>query len=249
MVHAIKSQIIPRIALAFRSSPASMASRREPAPGDVAVFVEMVLSGDDKTAEAYVERLVESGIEVIAIFLDLFAPTARRLGEMWEKDTTDFASVTLAVSRLQRIMRQLVETSPMPSVDVAGASAMLTTVPDDQHCFGLFMAAEFFRRAGWNLCLGPFETHKEFVALLQERWFDIVGFSVGSDRRIGELASDIQIVRRQSRNRNVGIILGGPLVCERPELAASVGADMVSVDVTIAPRHAHALVEAMKSRS
>jgi hypothetical protein len=63
------------------------------------------------------------------------------------------------------------------------------------------------------------------------------------------LANDIQIVRRQSRNRNVGIILGGPLVCERPELAASVAADMVSVDVTIAPRHAHALVEVMRSRN
>jgi methylmalonyl-CoA mutase cobalamin-binding subunit len=111
------------------------------------------------------------------------------------------------------------------------------------------MAAEFFRRAGWNLCVGPFQTHEEFVALLQQRWFDIVGFSVSTDRRLKELASDIQIVRRQSRNRHVGIILGGPLVCEQPDLAASVGADMVSVDVTIAPRHAQALVEVMKSRS
>jgi methanogenic corrinoid protein MtbC1 len=248
MVHAIRSQIIPRIALAFRSSPAATVGRPEPTAGDVALFVDMVLSGDDQAAEIHVERLLENGTEVFAIFLGLFAPTARRLGEMWEKDTTDFTTVTLAVSRLQRIMRRLVETSPMPAVHVAGASAMLTTVPDDQHCFGLFMAAEFFRRAGWNLCLGPFETHGEFVALLRERWFDVVGFSVGSDRRLGDLASDIQIVRRQSRNRNVGIMLGGPLVCERPELAASVGADMVSVDVTTAPRHAHALVEVMKSR-
>jgi methanogenic corrinoid protein MtbC1 len=215
---------------------------------DIALFVDMVLSGDDSAADTFVEHLAVIGTPVSVLFLELFAPTARRLGEMWEKDTTDFATVTLAVSRLQRIMRHLVETSPVPSVHLAGASAMLTTVPEDQHCFGLFMAAEFFRRAGWNLCVGPF-SHDEFVALLQQRWFDIVGFSVSSNRRLGELASDIQIVRRQSRNRNVGIILGGPLVCERPELAASVGADMVSVDVTIAPRHAHALVEVMKSRS
>jgi methanogenic corrinoid protein MtbC1 len=249
MVRAIKSQIIPRIALAFRSAPAIMSSDPTANARDVAPFVDMMLSGDDRAADIYVERLVADGIVISAIFLELFAPTARRLGEMWEKDTVDFASVTLAVSRLQRMMRRLIETTPVPSVHVSGASAMLTAVPDDQHCFGLFMAAEFFRREGWSLCIGPFTTREEFVTLLRERWFDIVGFSVSSDRRLGDLASDIQIVRRQSRNRKVGIILGGPLVCERPELAASVGADMVSVDVTIAPRHAHALVEVMKSRN
>jgi MerR family transcriptional regulator, light-induced transcriptional regulator len=249
MVRAIKSQIIPRIALAFRSATTLTPSNSGATAWDVAPFIDMLLSGDDRAADVYVERLQGNGILISAIFLELFAPTARRLGEMWEKDATDFASVTLAVSRLQRMMRHLIETAPLPAVHVSGASAMLTAVPDDQHCFGLYMAAEFFRREGWSLCIGPFATREEFVALLRERWFDIVGFSVSSDRRLGDLASEVQIVRRQSRNRKVGIILGGPLVCERPELAASVGADMVSVDVTIAPRHAHALVEVMKGRN
>jgi methanogenic corrinoid protein MtbC1 len=248
MVRAIKSQIIPRIALAFRSTPAPAPSYPAPSSNDFSLFVDMVLSGDER-AYGYVDRLVATGTPISTIFLELFAPTARRLGEMWEKDSTDFATVTLAVSQIQRMMRHLVETAPVPSVHVAGASAMLTAVPDDQHCFGLFMAAEFFRREGWSLCIGPFATHEKFVTLLQERWFDIVGFSVSSDRRLGELAKDIQIVRRQSRNRKVGIILGGPLVCEKPELAASVAADMVSVDVTIAPRHALALVDVMRGRN
>ena len=83
------------------------------------------LSGDDSAAVAYVERLAGDTVpRSSTIFLDLLAPTARRLGEMWETDTTDFANVTLAVSRLQRIMRHLGETfADADAVHVAGASA------------------------------------------------------------------------------------------------------------------------------
>jgi methanogenic corrinoid protein MtbC1 len=249
MVRGIKSQIIPRIALAFGSAQASKPPDTAPSGADITLFVNMVLTGNELAVARYVDSLVARGTPIRGVLLELFAPAARQLGQMWEKDTTDFASVTLAVSLMQRMMRRLVETSTVPSVHLAGASAMLTAGPDEQHCFGLFMAAEFFRREGWSTCIGPFATHEEFVSLLEEQWFDIVGFSVSSDRRLGDLARDIQIVRRQSCNRKVGIILGGPLVCERPELAAAVGADMVSVDVTIAPRHAHALVDVMKSRN
>jgi hypothetical protein len=65
----------------------------------------------------------------------------------------------------------------------AGESVLLTIIPGEQHSFGLSMVAEFFRRAGWNLCTGPFSSHQELASLVQNHWFDIVGFSVSSDRR------------------------------------------------------------------
>jgi len=109
--------------------------------------------------------------------------------------------------------------------------------------------AEFFRRAGWNLCTGPFASHQELTALVHNHWFDIVGFSVSSDRRLDDLKKDIRDIRRDSRNRNVGIILGGPMVIAQPELVVSMGADMMSADATAAPQQARGLIEQLKGRN
>ena len=130
----------------------------------------------------------------------------------------------------------------------AGESVLLTIIPGEQHSFGLSMVAEFFRRAGWNLCTGPFSSHQELTSLVHNHWFDIVGFSVSSDRRLDELKKDIHDIRRDSRNRNVGIIIGGPMVIAQPDLVASMGADMMSTDATTAPQQAYGLVEQMKGR-
>ena len=131
----------------------------------------------------------------------------------------------------------------------AGESVLLTIIPGEQHSFGLSMVAEFFRRAGWNLCTGPFSSHQELTSLVHNHWFDIVGFSVSSDRRLDELKKDIHDIRRDSRNRNVGIILGGPMVIAQPGLVASMGADMMSADATTAPQQARNLIEQMKARN
>jgi methanogenic corrinoid protein MtbC1 len=136
------------------------------------------------------------------------------------------------------------ETNAIP----AGESVLLTIIPGEQHSFGLSMVAEFFRRAGWNLCTGPFSSHQELTSLVQNHWFDIVGFSVSSDRRLDELEKDIRDIRRDSRNRHVGIIIGGPMVIAHPDLVASMGADMMSSDATTAPQQAHGLIEQMKGR-
>jgi MerR family transcriptional regulator, light-induced transcriptional regulator len=251
VVKTIKTQIIPKIVLALRSAPAPKpAESAERSPTAVEQFAALTLGNDDGAAFAYVQELLAGGSSVEAIFLDLLAPAARQLGAQWESDVTDFANVTLGVGRLQLIMRQLgdrfVEES---NSGHASESALLTIIPGEQHSFGLSMVAEFFRRAGWNLCTGPFASHQELTSLVQSHWFDIVGFSVSSDRRLDELKKDIHDIRRGSRNRNVGIIIGGPMVIAQPDLVASMGADMMSADATTAPQQAHGLIEQMKART
>jgi MerR family transcriptional regulator, light-induced transcriptional regulator len=249
VVRTIKTQIIPKIALALRSMPtkASVSAEQSP-PSAIEQFAALALGSDDGAAFAHVEALMAQGRSVESIFLDLLAPTARQLGAQWEADVTDFANVTLGVSRLQRIMRRLGENFFGETRGSVSECVLLTTLPGEQHSFGLSMVAEFFRRAGWNLCTGPFSSHQELTALVHSHWFDVVGFSVSSGRRLEELKKDIHDIRRDSRNRQVGIMLGGPMLIEHPDLVTSMGADMMSLDAAAAPQQAHALIEAMHGR-
>lgn len=248
VVKTIKTQIIPRIVLALRSLPTSKpaATAEQANPDTVEQFATLVLGNEDGAAFAHVETVLAQGASVESIFLELLAPAARQLGTQWEADATDFASVTLGVGRLQRIMRRLGEDfCNEGSRGHGGESVLLTIIPGEQHSFGLSMVAEFFRRAGWNLCTGPFSSHQELTALVHNHWFDVVGFSVSSDRRLDELKQDIHDIRRDSRNRHVGIMLGGPMMMTNPELVAAMGADMMSADAATAPQLARDLIERM----
>jgi methanogenic corrinoid protein MtbC1 len=243
MVQAIKTQIIPKIVLALRTLPLPKAAApAETVTFDIEQFTGLVLGTDEQAASAYVESLTARGTQVEAIFLHLLAPVARQLGEMWESDATDFANVTLGVSRMQRIMRQLGEAFSGDRRQNGGGCVLLTTIPGEQHSFGMSMVAEFFRREGWQISTGPFASHRDLILLAQDRWFDIIGFSVTSDRQLDELKRDIHDVRRDSRNRNVGIMLGGPMMFTRPELVDTLGADMMSVDASTAPKQASEFV-------
>jgi len=251
MIRAIKNQIIPKIVLALRALPTGRdsAGSEQTAALELEKFTSLVVGNDENAALAHIESLRARGTSIETIFLDLLAPVARQLGEMWETDAIDFANVTLGVSRMQRIMRQLGETFAETNPAADSGAVLLTTIPGEQHSFGMSMVAEFFRREGWSICTGPFAGHLDLISLVQERWFDVVGFSVTSDRRLDELKRGIHDIRRDSRNRSVGIMLGGPMMVSRPELAAALGADMTSVDASTAPRQARELMELMKERS
>jgi MerR family transcriptional regulator, light-induced transcriptional regulator len=243
--------IFPRIVLALRKAPAAPPSSESSEPHEASPpeqLAALALGNIDDASFAYVEAMLAQNVTVESIFLDLLAPAARHLGTLWESDAADFANVTLAMTRLQRIMRRLGEHFCDEEAGGDGAAVLLTVIPGEQHSFGLSMVAEFFRRAGWNLCMGPFSSHQELTSLVHDHWFDVVGFSVSSDRRLDELRRDIHDIRRDSRNRRVGIILGGPIVIAQPHLVASMGADMMSSDATTAPQQARDLIRQMREQ-
>jgi methanogenic corrinoid protein MtbC1 len=247
VVRTIRTRIIPKIVLALRSTPKAPEPAKQKNSNPIAQFAALVLGDKDATAFAFVQEMMAQGTSVESVFLDLLAPTAQHFGELWESDATDFANVTLGVGRLQLIMRELGDMFfEQESRSDGGESALLTTIPGEQHSFGLSMVAEFFRRAGWHLCTGPFSSHQELTSLVHNHWFDVVGFSVSSDRRLEELKQDIHDIRRDSRNKDVGIMLGGPMMAFDPGLVASMGADMMSLDATTAPQRARDLIAQMK---
>jgi MerR family transcriptional regulator, light-induced transcriptional regulator len=247
LARAIEQEIIPRLMLAHRTAAEPLtppSSGNQPiTPDDVRHFAKLVLSHDEDVALASIQTLRMRDVPVERIFLDLLAPTARYLGELWDEDLCNFTDVTVGLGRLQRVLREL---SPALGLSVEhpahGRRVLLLPSPGEQHTFGLVMVAEFFRRAGWDVTGGAWAAGVDAATLVSAEWFDVIGFALGSESHIPQLAESVAAVRHATCNPALAILVGGPLFTLHPEFVDRVGADGMTIDGQEAPLLAEALI-------
>jgi len=235
LARALEADVIPRLLLTRRTDP-SLPARHPaasdgPTQADILALTDLAMAGDTVGAAALVAGVRARDIELEQIYLDLLAPVARQLGELWTADRCDFSSVTIGLCCLQQlILDNNLGFGPRPTRRERDRHILLAPVPGEQHSFGLLMVSEFFRRHGWDVCSGTGASSREIVALARKQWFSVVGFSMGGDTNLDALATLIRDIRRASRNPQIGILVGGRVFADRPDLAALVGADATASD-------------------
>ncbi len=247
LVKTLEAEVIPRLVEAHRVKPISevlpAVLRPTPTPAEVEEFVQLLLHRDDASITTFITALRSRGMSVDVVFLDLLATAANRFGVLWEDDSCDFTEVTIVLGRLQRLLQAL---SPLlaaeSEVSANARRVLLVPSPGDQHTFGLSMVAEFFVHAGWEVASGQGACPDEAVDMVSREWFDVIGFSVGSDARLDWLTTCIASVRQMSRNPAIGVLVGGPVFAANPEYVSIVGADATSKDGKQAPIEAAALI-------
>lgn len=256
LVHTIERDIIPRLMLAHGDgvprpvAPATAGAPLVPSEDDVEAFTALLVAGDAIPISHYVRQLRDRGVAVEALLLGLLAPSARRLGRMWEMDQCDFMVVTMGLWRLQRLLQELGRSLQLDAAPPAdGRRILLTAVPGEQHTFGVFMVAEFFRRAGWEAVDAPFDSVDELAHAVQNNWYSIVGLSIAGERWVERLKAAIAAIRRHTKNPGISIIAGGPLYLQQPELLANVGADAVATDARRAIELAQSMVSVQRLAS
>jgi len=224
-------------------TPQRASDMHPPSAEQVNGLVQLLLTSEQPASATFVEAMREVGTSPESLYLDLLTPAARQLGTMWEEDLCDFTDVTVGLIRLQSIMRMLAPAF-IGEVDLrrTGPRALLVQTPGEQHGLGLSMVVQFFTRAGWNVWSEPVATSAELIDMVRQEFVAIVGISVSCSERLDAIAHDIRAIRRESRNPCVGIMVGGPIFIEHPQLAAMIGADATASNGRQAVQQAQNLV-------
>jgi MerR family transcriptional regulator, light-induced transcriptional regulator len=235
LVRTIEGEIVPRLVLARRVVREEDATQSggygTPDETDVLELVRLLMQHELGVAAAYVETVRQRGATLDLICLELLAPAARELGRRWEYDECDFLQVTLALCRLHQLLREL-------SAEFRGDEfehererrILLAPCPGEQHTFGVSLVGEFLQRAGWDVWQEFPNSTEQILDLVRQNWFAVVGLSVGSERKLDEIAATIRAIRGASLNRSVGVLVGGPMLLARPEIVQFVGADGTAPD-------------------
>lgn len=249
----IESEIIPRLMVAHSAPlPDTLPKKSEAAPPvvretplgveDVETFAPLVMQAEADALLAHVESILSHGVAFDSLLVDLLAPTARLLGELWAQDRCDFVDVTMGLWRLQEIVHEI-SGRPSDRAPVAGTRrALFSPMPGELHSFGTVVIDNIFRQEGWQTDRLSDGQTSELLKRASEDWFDIIGLTVSCDCHIAALPSLIAALRNVSRNPRVCVMVGGRVFSADPDLAFKVGADATAKDAKIAPKLAENLV-------
>lgn len=245
----VSGDVIPRLLelqkKAARNAPASDARSTESVLDghEIEKLADIILGHDLAAATIYITALRDRGLRLEDLYLDLLAPTARLLGELWESDERDFIDVTIGVARLQYLLSVFNKTHTAPEIG-SKRHILIALAPGNQHSFGASMLEKFFDAAGWRVGTEYAGNREAIIAAVKEKWFALIGLSAASDGQLEDLEYTIDEVRSKSCNNRIGVMVGGPIFRDKPELCEKIGADATSSNAPTAVLNAQKIFDA-----
>ena len=197
-------------------------------PGQIDAFAHALYDSETSaaaTAWSWLERFASAD----RLYEALFVPAALRLGEWWESDEVCFATVTLGMATLQRLLWSVRPTAQAHQPQGVQTRLLLAPVPGQQHTFGLNLLCEQLRARGGRPMLLACPSRQELLAAVKFGGFEAVGLSVGCDEHLHGLPALAQAVR-DAAPRPLRVLLGGPLAVKLAALSERYGVDEVVVE-------------------
>lgn len=242
LTRIIERDIIPRLLLAHRAPAAPIgrsaverdSARAAPDPIDFnnsEAFARLVLASEPEQIMEHVQALLDAGVGLQRIYLDLLAPVARRLGELWEDDRCTFIDVSIGLLRLQQVLHEIGRRNrPGAVTKPVRRRIYLAPAPGEQHTFGLTMVEEFFLHAGWETAIDHAADIDTILETVTHKKLEVIGFTISRDESFEPLLEVIEKIREVSLNRGVVIMVGGRYLFDHPECAARLGSAVVISD-------------------
>lgn len=165
-------------------------------------------------------------------FAALVEPAARRLGDLWMEDALSEFEMTIALGRLQVLVRHLGVVGGGPALRRHVPAVLVAPMPGESHCLGATLDSEWLWLSGWPHAFEIAATDAVLQRVLRTARFDLLDLSLSPcfERLdvVGLLRRRLSGFRAASCNPALRIRLSGRLFARQPWLAGLVGADAVS---------------------
>ncbi len=233
LAEVVATEIVPRLIMHHGLERSRAQPQVKFSDEEIAEFGALAIIASNLEVIAYFERMRAKGHGIDTLFVRFLAPTARYLGQLWDQDRIDFVDVTIGVARLQELLTIYGNTDEIPVSDIHH-HALLVTRPNEKHLFGVEMVAKIMRSSGWDVTIGKGLTIDQNVAAISATWFGVLGMTLSAESGLDEVSRAIKLLRQASRNKNIGVMVGGPAFTGHPERAVQVGADAIADDASAA---------------
>ncbi len=212
LITMIQRKIVPATAVHVAWSSGSLDWNDTFRASDLRRFCEIAYA---TTASRTTEKLTQflDGLKLSAQRkITFLQATARCLGDDWVGDRRSFLDVTVAMTRLQTLLRQLCQNDRQAPAPATSRSVLLACPPGEQHVFGLQIVEALFRSAGWRTTYSEPKTLGEFKSAVGNASNDVICLSWSS----GFLANRVSdCLKAIIRLHQAPMVLAGGYAAER----------------------------------
>ena len=188
-----------------------------PTEDDVEVLCLALIAADDEDAAAdIINSALSQGMTLETIYLRYLAEAARMLGDWWDEDRVNFVQVTYGTGRM--VPR---------AVGTQERAAIFASVPGETHILGVRMAADLFRKDGWDIKLLVGLDHDDLVAEIEKTPIPVVGLSAGGQHSIPALTRLVLALHVTCPQKM--LLISGQITDETEEIISLMGVDAISM--------------------
>jgi methanogenic corrinoid protein MtbC1 len=212
-------EVLSRVAQRDHELPANL---QRPTEDQIEELAHALIDRDDHAGADFIQNVQAMGASPEAIYLKYLAAAARKLGVWWEHDRVTFVQVTLGSGRIISIMRGM-RSLFVPKVEPSRKAAVFAAVPGETHTIGIRMAADHFRKDGWDITLKIGLSHDELIESIDWSETGLIGLSIGGEHSVEALTRLILAIR--VHGPAVEVLVSGQDTPHTKELAKMLGAD------------------------
>ena len=199
---------------------------------------------DDKKIEAYnaVVEAVQKGMKVKDVYAEVFDPTLKVVGKLWEINEIDVAKEHFFSEATESLMNQLYRFLAQPPQ--RKGTIVSVAVNGEYHHLGLKMVTDILEEQGWkSYYLGVNAPTASLVQAINSRKADILAISATMPFNVDSVANMIMHIRSATHSDNLKIIVGGQAFKMDSNLWKRIGADGYASDIQQAVDLVHDLLD------
>jgi len=157
-------------------------------------FLDSLLAGNRTHCHALISGLLDQGVEIRSLYVDLFQRALYQVGELWETNRISVAREHLATSITEGLLNLVYPV--LFGGERTGRRAVVSCVANEYHQVGGKMVADILELHGWDAYfLGANTPTREMLHLLEEKHPDLLCLSVSIYFNLPNLVEAIQSVR------------------------------------------------------
>ncbi|HAE20703.1 MAG TPA: cobalamin-binding protein [Spirochaetaceae bacterium] len=204
-------------------------------------YLDLLLASDRKAAIGYINGLSQGGMGIKKLYLDVFAPSQRELGRLWQLNRISVAQEHYGTAVTQLAMAglyPLLFSGQRKNRKMAGAC-----VGGELHELGIRMVSDFFEMDGWDSrYYGANAPGVDLARQLSADPRQVLCLSATLSVNVQGVRQTIEAIRDTKNLERLPIIVGGRPFAVAERLWADIGADGTASDAGSAIALAEELV-------
>jgi MerR family transcriptional regulator, light-induced transcriptional regulator len=175
-------------------------------------FYTALVDGDKDKCTHIVHLLIEDGVDLKDIYIELFQKSLYRIGELWDHNRISIPEEHLATQIIESLISRF---APVGKPD-AQKKVVVTCIDKEFHEIGAKMVSNVFELKGWKTYyLGASVPAKEIIKFVKKADPEIIALSWGLYLNLGRFLEVVDHLTRFFPTKK--IVVGGQALAENSD--------------------------------